>query len=111
MQSDLDTIRSLNDAFRSTFKGGQIMLTRSIAQMCPNKRRDLLNAIRKYNDFDRDDEGYEFNEHDLAILEFQNVRYMFKIDYYDSTMKYGSENPANTALTTRVMTIMQASEY
>jgi hypothetical protein len=33
------------------------------------------------------------------------------IDYYDATMEFGSEAPADASKTTRVLTIMLASEY
>jgi hypothetical protein len=36
---------------------------------------------------------------------------MFKIDYFDRTMTYGSPDAADPQQTTRVLTIMLVSEY
>jgi hypothetical protein len=38
-------------------------------------------------------------------------RVFWKIDYYDPTLTWGSEAPCDSAVTTRVLTIMLGSEY
>lgn len=45
-------------------------------------------------------------ERDMAFIEIDGVRAYFRIDYYDSDLTYGSEDPANAAITRRVLTIM-----
>jgi hypothetical protein len=34
-----------------------------------------------------------------------------KIDYYDAAMEFGSEDPADASVTTRVMTILLPEDY
>ena len=41
----------------------------------------------------------------------ERERIFWKIDYYDRDLIYGSEDPANPAITRRVLTIMLAGEY
>jgi hypothetical protein len=39
------------------------------------------------------------------------LRHLFKIDYYDASMEFGSEDPADLSKTTRVLTIMLAEDW
>lgn len=50
-------------------------------------------------------------EHDFGSFEIAGRKFFFKLDYYDSAMEFGSEDPADPSKTTRVLTIMLASEY
>jgi len=51
------------------------------------------------------------NEHDFGSFEIDGERFFFKLDYYDLTRAYLSTDPADPAVTERVMTIMLADEY
>jgi len=66
-------------------------------------------AVREFNDFS--DENDPWGEHDFGALEIAGEKVFFKLDYYDPSLSFGSENPANEAITHRVLTIMLASEY
>ena len=50
-------------------------------------------------------------EHDFGSFALAGRKLFFKIDYFDATMQFGSEDPADPAKTTRVLTIMLAEEY
>jgi ParB-like chromosome segregation protein Spo0J len=50
-------------------------------------------------------------EHDFGKVVIDGQDFFWKIDYYDHTLCFGSENPVDPNVTTRVLTIMMASEY
>ena len=56
--------------------------------------------------FDRDSP-----ERDMGSITVREVKILFKIDYYDENLEFGSEDPADAAKTTRVLTIMLPEDY
>lgn len=103
------TIRRLNDTFRATFTGGRVMLTAGVNGLPDDTKANVLSAVRQYADFKPDNDPH--GEHDFGVFEVQGVKLFWKIDYYDKALEYGSENPADPAVTTRVLTIMKREEY
>lgn len=102
-------IRQLNDAFRRTFKGGQVLMTPGV---CDLPRMVLAEVIRKTTEFDAFSPDNDLHgEHDFGSFELCSRKFFWKIDYYDANCEFGSENPADPAKTTRVLTLMLASEY
>jgi hypothetical protein len=102
-------IRALNDAFRRIFVGGAVVLTAGVAAMPTDLRRSLLRKVREFEAFDEDNDPH--GEHDLGVIEIGGVRYFWKIDYYDREMETLSPDPADPAVTTRILTVMLADEY
>lgn len=102
-------IAALNDTFRSTFLGGTVLLTPGIKALSEEAQQSILKEVRAFNSFSEDNDPY--GEHDFGSIESQGQCIFWKIDYYDSEMAYRSEDPANPAITKRVLTIMLAAEY
>ena len=102
-------IRELNDAFRRTFVGGKVTMTAGVAALPSNELAKVLSAVRTFKDFDGDNDPHM--EHDFGSFDIDDSKFFWKIDYYDASMEGGSENPSDPAQTTRVLTIMFASEY
>ena len=104
------TIAQLNDRFRQgDHTLGQIYTTQLVKGLPSQEQQELFRLVRVFDDFTEDNDPWK--EHDCAGFEFKGERYLFKIDYYAPDLEYGSEDPSNTAVTTRVLTLMHSSEY
>ena len=99
----------LNDLLRRTFTGGKVVMTDGVAALSEGSLAQLLEKVRSFDKFTNDNDPY--GEHDFGSVELEGVTYFFKHDYYALDMDGGSEDPADPAKTTRVLTIMRADEY
>jgi hypothetical protein len=102
-------IRELNDALRTTFIGGKVMLTAGVDALPTEEKAAVLSKVRTFTDFNTDNDPH--GEHDFGAFELNNQRFFWKVDYYNCSMDGGSEDPTDPAITTRVLTIMRAEEY
>jgi hypothetical protein len=102
-------IARLNDVFRQTFLGGQVMITRGIASLPADTQSRILQAVKEFNTFTKDNDPYR--EHDFGKLHCDGHTIFWKIDYYDLSLKWASEDPADPAKTRRVLTVMLANEF
>jgi hypothetical protein len=108
-QERIARIRSLNDAFRRTFSGGKVMVTCGIAELPDLVKAKALQLVASFNQFTEDNDPR--GEHDFGSFELVNRKFFWKIDYYDERCEFGSEDPSDPKQTTRVLTLMLASEY
>jgi Protein of unknown function (DUF3768) len=102
-------IRTLNDAFRTSLRGGTVMLTAGIVALGAETQARILDAVRAFDAFTADNDPW--GEHDFGSFDIDGERIFFKIDYYDLARVRHSEDPADPSKTERVLTIMLASEY
>jgi len=68
-----------------------------------------MRRVFAYSDFTPDNDPY--GEHDFGSVEHAGKTIFWKIDAYDRRLKFGSPDPADEAVTTRVLTVMLAEEY
>jgi hypothetical protein len=102
-------IRELNDRFRTTFTGGVVTLTQGVDELSPETKAKVLRRVQSFSQFDQGNDPH--GEHDFGSFEIAGQQFFFKLDYYDRTMEGGSEDPADSDITTRVLTVMLAEEY
>ena len=104
-----DAIRVLNDNFRCTFIGGQVVMTAGVSELPLDVKAKVLLMVKTFKDFGEDNDPH--HEHDFGSFEVAGETFFWKVDYYDRDCRFGSEDPADPEKTTRVLTIMLAQEY
>jgi hypothetical protein len=102
-------IQRLNDAFRRSGAGGVVAVTPGIKALGADAQAAIVNDIRCNAEFAANNDPY--GEHDMGTLMHGSARVFWKIDYYDTELTYGSPDPSDPTVTTRVLTIMLAEEY
>lgn len=105
----MNDIATLNDTFRKTFTGGQVLLTAGIAAMSSEDKANIISLVQNFNDFTPDNNPY--SENDFGSFDYNGNKIFWKIDYYDLNYEFMSENPANPDITNRVLTILLSCEY
>ncbi len=108
-KSTRERIRDLNDAFRTTFAGGRVMLTAGVDALPLEVKMPVIGRVMTFSEFTSDNDPH--GEHDFGSFELAERKFFFKIDYYDPRLEFGSDDPADPTRTTRVLTIMLATEY
>lgn len=104
---DVEKVRVLNDAARTTLTGCRVMFTQGVAAL--RRTVEVVAAVMGYTAFDDDNDP--FGEHDFGIMQVAGQTVFWKFDYYDPSMTMHSPDPADPAVTVRVLTIMLAEEY
>jgi hypothetical protein len=103
-------IRRLNDSFRRSLSGGsKRLVTAGIAALPPQDQAAILAKVIAFDAFTEDNDPH--GEHGFGAFDHAGRRIFWKNDTYDQSLEFGSEDPADPAKTTRVLTIMLAEEY
>jgi len=103
-------IAELNDLCRTAMGiAGLLVQTPGISAQSPEDQSAIREKVETFNAFTPDNDPH--GERDFGAFEHNGERIFWKIDYYDTTLTMGSEDPSDQKQTTRVLTIMLASEY
>lgn len=102
-------IAQLNDTFRKTGRGWQLVVTRGVTALKGFNVLELTSALARFDSFDEHNDPHA--EHDFGDLDLWGAELLWKIDYYDDQMTNVSAGPPNESVTTRVLTVMLAEEY
>ncbi len=110
-KSTRERIRELNDAFRKTLDPtlGRMVLTAGVSALPSDVRAMAIRKVATFDAFNGDNDPR--GEPDFGSFKLAGHKFFFKIDAYDPSLKFGSDDPADPAKTTRVLTLMLAEEY
>jgi hypothetical protein len=102
-------IRALNDELRQHLIGGLAVITPGVAALGPEAVERIVKTIAVFDNFCHANDPYE--ECDFGSFDVDGHEILFKIDYLDHSLTHHSADPADPAVTERVITIMLAQEY
>lgn len=103
------TVAELNDAFRSTFQSGPVILSEGVASPVEGDRNEIIAMVNQFSEFteNNDDDGL----HNFGVCEHAHVgKVLWRIDCYDRDYRDTSGDPADPDITRRVLTIMLEEE-
>jgi hypothetical protein len=89
-------------------QGGQLLISAGASDLGVSFATTAFAAVRNFTSFTPDSDLYE--EHDCGFIEIAGKSLFWKIDYYDHSLEFGSNDPADEGQTKRVLTIMLADE-
>lgn len=101
----------LNDSLRSTFQGagGRVVITQKGIHALPeNTQTKIFDAVKTVQNFEPDTDKEGLHEHGQVHLKDENLRVNFNINYFERNapyINYGSQDPSDTDMTTRVLAI------
>ena len=110
MTNDTSKIAALNDLCRKAMGiAGRLVQTSGISALPQEDQSAIREKVETFDAFTPDNDPHK--ERDFGAFQHNGDRIFWKIDYYDTTLTKGSEDPSDPRQTVRVLTIMLASEY
>lgn len=104
-----ETIARLNDQLRKTGAGGTVMVTQNVRNITGFDPAALAATLATYQDFDP--HGDPHGERDFGTMTLWGYDLIWKVDYYDKGVNYGSDDPANPEITHRVLNVLLATDW
>lgn len=105
----VQAIATLKYELRKDGTGGSISITRGVTSIEGADREALLAALAAFDSFDLNDGPH--GGRDFGDLTMWNTELLLKLDYNAPGLCFGSNDPADPAVTHRVLTIMLPEEW
>ncbi len=84
------------------------MLTAGVQAQSPDTVAAVLAQVRGFTAFDDGNDPH--GEHDFGEVEVADARFVWKLDYFDNSLRLHSPDAADPVVTARVLTVMTAGE-
>jgi hypothetical protein len=108
--NDTEKIAQLNDLCRTAMGiAGKLVQTPGICALPLEDQSAIRERVETFSDFTEDNDPY--GERDFGAFTHKGNKIFWKIDCYDPTLTWGSEDPADPKQTCRVLTILLAEEW
>ena len=103
-------LAELNDLCRTAMGiAGRLVQTAGICALSQEDQSAIRKKVETFDAFTPDNAPHK--ERDFGAFEHNGERVFWKIDYYNTTLSMGSEDPSDPKQTVRVLTIMLAEDY
>ncbi|MFT4929120.1 MAG: hypothetical protein ACI8WB_005250 [Phenylobacterium sp.] len=102
-------VAQLNDELRIYGAGGRVILTQAIADLLPNERLAVIQAVREFEEFSQMTDPHM--EHAFGVLMVNGRKVFWKIDYDYKRFLNDTTRPGDAAAIVRQLTVMLADEY
>jgi len=108
VQDHAEAIAQLNDQHRACPGVGWV-LTPGVQALGGRALVQAVAAVTGFSDFGEHNDPQ--GERDFGAFDLDGQRLFWKIDYYDLNLALASPDPADPAVTRRILTLMLAEEY
>jgi hypothetical protein len=103
-------IAELNDLARTAMGvASRLRQTHGINSLPSEIQSRIREKVELFDAFNPGNDPH--GERDFGSFAHEGHEVMWKIDYYDKSLEFGSEDASDPAQTTRVLTIMLREEY
>lgn len=105
-----------NNRFRSEVLQGRpghhrILSTQGVQALGPQAVQEILYLVLSFREKDFREDFEPHGDRDFIVVYHQGQRVWAKIDNYDLLMEWMSPDPADDAVTVRVLTVLLPDEY
>ena len=104
-----EKIKELNDKHRENIPTSKTVITSGINNLWEENVYKIIQEVRYFDNFKKWNDP--FFEHDFWSFHFKDYKIYWKIDYFNKDYSFGSEDPSDIVITSRLLTIMLNDEY